>query len=768
MHTSPAATGSSDVEHCRVLKATVTAKGGGTNTFTDIGAIQVLLVVRAKDDVALCNGAWITFDAGGLSQGWAHQFGGGTTPGSVVFGGDQGDDMVAAYNADGFITLDIVWNCKSSNTFTQGCTTAEEAWVAGHGDTNWAYNVNGKGNLGMGARNLAIYKWAHGYLGAGRIGLCSHAQSGASGRLMQAITRFGQKALWQAVNFEGGPVQAYEVWECGYTGSAGELGAAPSWVAVKAAAGVPKTQRDCACTAGLGFSAASACTSNACNGAINPCLIKDSVLLGGDLDLSNIHVGIFMGGADDSGATSGIQTYLQGSPPDQRRLTLAETYIRQGFCTSTSGTYDTADKTGRVCSEWPSESYSSTIAACPHNLATCDYTVSKARMIAKCDAPAANATSTKAPTLAPTPAGTSTAPPLRLGFIMHIEGGKEITQPEKLNLHMATAQAIISTLQAKGAKLSMELDKDFIFGVQAAGATATNKLKGWIASGHSIAIHADQGGQSTDTTTSMKAHIQTQIDALKDVLGVDTVHGISGICSHADWVQVASELNFTYVTSIVEYCLKSYDTAHFAADLVAAKAPRSAADYNACTNPSACHDAFPKELGCGLLPWAWKPSSTLRWLHVDANPGASTLPYLTPAGMDTIKKIAESGIDVSNADVDAFVARVTAIAAARWDGVTEATRTRVTSAQTVLSVGASQEAAVLERMMALLQPLVDSGDIMWSNLDETAAAYAAQDAASPSAPPSSSSPTAANSGTDRATAGFLGLTAAVVLARTLA
>tara|TARA_B110000208_G_scaffold1852_1_gene2432 strand:- start:588 stop:2819 length:2232 start_codon:yes stop_codon:yes gene_type:complete len=743
------------------LKATVTAKGGGTETFTTIGAIQVLLVVRAKDDAALCNGAWVTFDAGGLSQGWAHQFGGGTTPGSVVFGGDQGDDMVAAYNADGFITLDIVWNCKSGPGFTQGCTTAQEAWVAGHGDTNWAFNVNGEGNLGMGARNLAIYKWAHGYLGAGRVGLCSHAQSGASGRLMQALTRFSSKALWQAVNFEGGPVQAYEVWECGYTGSAGALGAAPSWVAVKTAVGVPKTQRDCACTAGLGFTLASACTSNACNGGLNPCLFKDSVLLNGDLDLSSIHVGIFMGGADGSGATSGIQTYLQGNPATSHPgLTLAETYIRQGFCTSTSGTYDGADKTGRVCSEWPSESYSSTIAACPHDLATCDYTVSKARMIAKCDAPGVSA-STKAPTKAPTPAaGTNTAPPLRLGFILHIEGGKEIAQPEKLSGHMDRTQAIISTLEAKGAKLSIELDKDFIFGVQAAGATEINKLKAWIASGHSIAIHADVGGQATDTVTSMKAFILTQIEALKNILGVETIHGISGICSHADWVQVASELDFTYITSIVEYCLKSYDTANFATDLAASKAPRTAAEYNACTNPSACHDAFPKELGCGLLPWAWKPSSTLRWLHVDASPGVSTLPYIMPAGMDTIKKIAEPAIDVSNADVDAFVARVTAIAAARWDGVTEATRTRVTSAQTVLSVGGSQEAAVLERMMDLIWPLVDSGDVIWSNLDETAAAYATQDAASPAI---------ANCAADPAfAAGFLALTTAFVLARVLA
>ena len=174
---------------------------------TLLSSSQILLVVRAKDDAALCNGAWVTFDAGGLSQGWGHQFG-GVAPGSYIKDGwGLGDDMVAAYNAAGFITLDVVWNCASSPNFDHSCSVEQQSWLSGHGDARWAYNVNGKGNTGMGARNLAIYTWAHGYLAAGRTGLCSHAQSGASGRLMQAITRFGSKALWQAVNFEGGPVQ---------------------------------------------------------------------------------------------------------------------------------------------------------------------------------------------------------------------------------------------------------------------------------------------------------------------------------------------------------------------------------------------------------------------------------------------------------------------------------------------------------------------------------------------------------------------------------
>ena len=83
---------------------------------------------------------------------------------------------------------------------------------------------------------------------------------------------------------------------------------------------------------------------------------------------------------------------------------------------------------------------------------------------------------------------------------------------------------------------------------------------------------------------------------------------------------------------------------------------------------------------------------------------------------------------MTNADVDAFVARLATIAAHRWDGADESTRTRVTSAQTVLSVGSSQTAANVNYLLDQIQPLIDCGNVTWSNLDDTAEAYATQDA----------------------------------------
>lgn len=83
---------------------------------------------------------------------------------------------------------------------------------------------------------------------------------------------------------------------------------------------------------------------------------------------------------------------------------------------------------------------------------------------------------------------------------------------------------------------------------------------------------------------------------------------------------------------------------------------------------------------------------------------------------------------MTNADVDAFVARLATIAAHRWDGADELTRTRVTSAQTVLSVGSSQTAANVNYLLDQIQPLIDCGNVTWSNLDDTAEAYATQDA----------------------------------------
>ena len=122
-------------------------------------------------------------------------------------------------------------------------------------------------------------------------------------------------------------------------------------------------------------------------------------------------------------------------------------------------------------------------------------------------------------------------------------------------------QDFVDVFEGKGGLLSIELDKDFILGIKNAKAALpaayTSPLAGWIAGGHSIAIHADTGGQSSSTVMSIKASIDTQLVALKALLGVTKIAGISGVCSHADWVQAITDLGFTYTTSVVEYCLKS-------------------------------------------------------------------------------------------------------------------------------------------------------------------------------------------------------------------
>ena len=173
----------------------------------------------------------------------------------------------------------------------------------------------------------------------------------------------------------------------------GPFGAAPSYFTVTTAGGIPQALRNCACTPGFGMSTTAQCTSDACSNTLNPCMLGDSVMQNGDLDLSSIHVGIFIGGADPSGAVSNIQLYLQGAN-GHAGLTLNETYVRQGFCSTSSGTY-TGDTVGRACSEWDTNSnmggvgntFASAIQSCPHDLAKCDYSVSMARMLDKCDLP---------------------------------------------------------------------------------------------------------------------------------------------------------------------------------------------------------------------------------------------------------------------------------------------------------------------------------------------------------------------------------------------
>jgi len=345
---------------CGIFRARVgpmLASSGPVDDVTlDDRAMQThaLLVVRAKSEAALASGRWIVLDAGGYGLGYGPSFG-GVAPGRYQAGGNgYGDDLIYRYVEDGYVTVDVVWECDGTSGPCAGLpplvTSWKPAYAAGRA---WFHNLDGSGYMGAASRARAVYAWADAQSGAP---ICAHAQSSGSGRLVAALTRFGVEDLFDTIVFDGGPVWSYVPWVCGTDG--GPLGVRPPEFGDGDGAST-RDNVDCAFTPGNNEAA---CSYTKCSGRQLDVVpwVANSSFYRGVHDFPDVDIAVAIGGADTSPAWKHLGLWLAGyttpgvGGPTIPPLTARSVTLRQGFCASDAGTFSMV---AQPCSFWDASRY---------------------------------------------------------------------------------------------------------------------------------------------------------------------------------------------------------------------------------------------------------------------------------------------------------------------------------------------------------------------------------------------------------------------------
>ncbi len=348
---------------CGVYRArvhTTTDPIGSTGIASQMKDLQVLLVVRAKNETALCKNRWVVMDAGGFGGGYGAQFG-GVPPGHYVQGGTYGDDFVRTLNDAGYVTVDVTYWCPTgtggacANSAFKGWADASTTGV--NKGIAWYKDVDGAGYLGISGRARAIYDWA--FRNSGRT-LCAHAQSSGSGRLAGVLTRYGGASMFDTVVFSGGPVFAYIPWMCSI--NEGPLGTRPDFYQGTDVGQLVRSTEDCA-----NSTSSSTCDSfQACRQKkFDQKLVTDSHFYSATTtSFPNIDFSVVMGGADTSDAWQHLRLWLPGITAQGKTLAGLRgrsLTLKQGYCSTASAKYTPDPKNASVtrpCSDWDPSAYS--------------------------------------------------------------------------------------------------------------------------------------------------------------------------------------------------------------------------------------------------------------------------------------------------------------------------------------------------------------------------------------------------------------------------
>jgi len=213
------------------------------------------------------------------------------------------------------------------------------------------------------------------------------------------------------------------------------------------------------------------------------------------------------------------------------------------------------------------------------------------------------------------------------------------------------------------------------------------------ARGHGIGVHADLGGPDmpegydvplfTDDLAGMKSRLESQEVSVRHV---------SGVCSELDWTAAVAGAGYSFVTGVVDYCLKSL-----------APVPEEVAD---CVDPADCHDPYPAELADRLHPWRMDDDN---WIDSAADGSVVILPESTTS----LPKLASGGDDLSftDEDIDEYLVQLEA-ALALVDPE------QVNVFFQLWSFGLALDPEVMERWLIAIEPYVASGQVRWVSLPE--------------------------------------------------
>jgi hypothetical protein len=356
---------------CVNLMAVVDADSFITGLDDPLEPTNVILSLRYKKDAPLTR-RWILFEAGGHGNGYGPLFG-RVTPGQYAAGGrGYGDDLIRWYNESGYVTVDVIWECRD-RSFGDPCYNSSLAgWVPAYPNaTGWFRNSGGAGYVGTGSRTRAVIEWAVQNNGGRRVG--AHGHSSGSGRLITALTRYQAENLFDTVVFDGGPVFAYIPWYCGIeddgdpnngVATPGPLGPKPLTFDIEAYGDGFRDNYDNARDPnnGDGASPYRNCTNHVWDAA--PMLEDSHFYQASDRDFPSVDLAVVLGGRDVTPAAAHARLWFHGYAYGIESITglKARTVtLQQGYCPDPhhpTATY-LANENEHLCSDWEPENFPS-------------------------------------------------------------------------------------------------------------------------------------------------------------------------------------------------------------------------------------------------------------------------------------------------------------------------------------------------------------------------------------------------------------------------
>jgi hypothetical protein len=286
---------------------------------------------------------------------------------------------------------------------------------------------------------------------------------------------------------------------------------------------------------------------------------------------------------------------------------------------------------------------------------------------------------------------------LNLGLMVHLEGWADMEETV-FRRHASLLREYAALFEKYGAKLTLE-SKEMTEGAIRWNDNVFLELQN---RGHAIGVHADVGGNKTDTLAGMKTELAEMKSRLES-LHVKVRH-VSGICSKLDWVTAAADTGFEFVTGTVAYALLS---------LPPAKRPIVIPDN---ARPGEYHEAYPFTTEGRLL--SWRAENGSNWIEdtrggrIVIIPSGSGLAYTYE---DSQGNTGLSGDQqFTTEDITAFETLLNTILTYIQSHKSSQPYTYYLS----WSFGKVFDQALLEKWLQMVDKYIDSGRVRWQTMGE--------------------------------------------------
>jgi hypothetical protein len=301
-------------------------------------------------------------------------------------------------------------------------------------------------------------------------------------------------------------------------------------------------------------------------------------------------------------------------------------------------------------------------------------------------------------TSTPTPASLEVQKVLNLGIMVHLEGWDDAAEEIKFRNHAELLREYADLFEEYDAKLTLESKE------MTAGCIKwdDNVLLEMEEGGHAVGVHADVGGNASETTRQMEIKLSEMKSEIES-LGV-TVSHVSGVCSRCDWVTAVEKAGFEFVTGTVAFALASLPDA------------RQPIDIPPDAKPGQFHEAYPFTLEGRLH--SWRAENGLNW--IDDTPTGDVV--IIPSGSGIAYTWEESqgqtglaGDQVFTAeDITAFEDQLKEILA--YIGMHDSTQPYTYYLS--WSFGKALDQSLMEQWLAMVDKYVEAGKVQWQTIPE--------------------------------------------------